>query len=145
MLICALILFQLTQAQRHTRRRRFTVACTEYYQSLEASLSATLSDGSVFDISKYGNYATSDVSIGLVYGADSTVGGAGVGANFARGISASTFDMTSSFGSGEKAFLVSQTITVTDTRIRIESISHVTQWIPEMHSLPHLEPLKKSE
>ena len=55
------------------------VACTEYYQSLEASLSATLSDGSVFDISKYGNYATSDVSIGLVYGADSTVGGAGVG------------------------------------------------------------------
>ena len=56
------------------------------------------------------------------------VGGAGVGANFARGISASTFDMTSSFGSGEKAFVVSQTITVTDTRIRIESISHVTQW-----------------
>ena len=35
---------------------------------------------------------------------------------------------SSSFGSGEKAFAVSQTITVTDTRISVTSISHVTQW-----------------
>ena len=55
-------------------------------------------------------------------------GGAGVGANRARGILSGTFAMTSSFGSGEKAFEVSQTITVTDTRISVTSISHVTQW-----------------
>ena len=128
MLILSRTHIQLILARRHTKRDASKVACTDYYQSIEATLTATLSDGSVYDISKYGSYDTSDASVGTVYGADRTAGGAGVGANFARGISSGTFAMASSFGSGEKAFAVSQTITVTDTRISVTSISHVTQW-----------------
>ena len=104
------------------------VACTDYYQSIEATLTATLSDGSVYDISKYGSYDTSDASVGTVYGADRDGWRVQALEPTLSWISSGTFAMASSFGSGEKAFAVSQTITVTDTRISVTSISHVTQW-----------------